>query len=173
MVLSPTAQKILATLARLCQLHDDTDHVATRKHVAAHSNLRLNSTFRNACAMLKKMNLIECPCASSIRINAHGLRLANDLSDGTPARLNTTNESIQDDIKTTLLQKNKKAMQMFELMVDGRDYNKRELATTVGCPTCNSTFRNAMAFLKTRNLVDYPDAGSIRLSDMCFPFGRP
>jgi hypothetical protein len=167
--ISPTAQKILATLARLRHLHDDDE---TRQHVAALSCLRMNSTFRNTCAKLKTMNLIEFPTASSIRITSHGMQVAHDLSGGVAARLTTTNEAIQEEIKTKFLLKHKKALQLFELMVDGRDYNKRELAIRVGCPIYNSTIRNAFAFLKSRSIVEYPNNGSIRLANMCFPFGR-
>jgi hypothetical protein len=171
--LSSTAQKILATLAHLCQLHDDDEHVATRQHVSALSNLLMNSTFRAACAKLKAMNLIEYHSKSSISLTSQGMQVANDLSDDVVSKLPTTNEAIQDEIKTKFLQKNKKALQVFELMVDGRDYNKKELAIQVGCPTYNSTIRAAFAFLKTRNIVEYTNTGSIRLSSMCVPFGRP
>jgi hypothetical protein len=105
---SPTAKKIIATLARLCQLHDNVDYDATRHDVAAFSNLRMNSTFRNACAMLKRMDLIECSPSTSIRINSQGMQVAHNLTGGTAAKLTNSNEAIQHEIKTNLLQKNKR-----------------------------------------------------------------
>jgi hypothetical protein len=171
--LSPTDKKILASLARLRRLQNDDEHVESRQLVAALSNLLINSTFRNACCKLNRMNLVECPSGSTIRITSHGMQVANDLSGGEDDNLPSTNEAIQDEIKNKFVKKHKKALQVFELIVDGRDYNKRELGIQVGCPTYNSTIRNAISYLSIRKIVEYPNPESVRLSDMCFPFGRP
>lgn len=154
---------VLATLRR----RGKTD--APRKKVAFLAELKLNSTFGKYLTTLKDEGCIEYGPQTSLRITDKGLEEVDDeLVDDLPEE---TNEAAHSQIKEKQLKG--KEVQIFEHIVDGGVYDKKDLAQAIGVPF-NSTFGKWLTSMYKKDIVEYPSKGTVTLStETCFPCGRP
>ena len=63
---------------------------------------------------------------------------------------------------------------LFEAMTDGRTYDCEFIGELLDDGTDNTTVKEGLATLAELGLIDYPrNASTVRLTNLCFPFGRP
>jgi hypothetical protein len=163
---STGTQRILdATLSYEMRSKDDEVDVP-REFVASMSGLKA-ATFPVTISGLKKKGLIEYD-ANTIRLTDLGRSRAKY----------DVNESVATDNTATLADIKKKhrlqggmAGRLFDLLQDGRICDRAAAAKEIGCEN-KGTLAVMLCNLKKNGVIDY-DRKTIKLADMCFPFGRP
>ena len=94
--------------------------------------------------------------------------VGDELVDDLPEE---TNEAAHAQIKEKQLKG--KEVQIFERMVDGGVYDKKDLAEAIGVPF-NSTFGKWLTSMNKKDIIEYPSKGTVTLNtETCFPCGRP
>ena len=159
--LTEKALKILGTLAYFRERRG-LDAVPKKK-LAQYSDHKLNSTFHNRLTPLKNDGYITF-VSGDVSITEKGFEVAPEVEPIAP-----TNEKAQEQFKSKL---KKMAVRIFDHLTDGREYGKKELAETLKV-AYNSTFHNAMTQLIKEGAAVYPTKGSVKLTEDCFPEGRP
>jgi Mn-dependent DtxR family transcriptional regulator len=135
----------------------------TRKQVAAMSGVKTN-TFTVTISCMKKKGLIEYG-KEFMRLTEEGRAKANPV-----AGVSMDNGSTQDDIK----QKFKiggKAAALFEILKDGKVHDRETVIGELGFGS-KASAAVMLCNLKKNGVIDY-DKSTIKLTDMCFPLGRP
>ena len=132
-----------------------------RKMIATLSGVKSN-TFPVTISGMKKKGLIEYS-KDTMNLTDIGRAKANvtDMPD---------NSSTQEELKKKHKIGGKQAV-MFDILLDGHEHDRAEIATKVGY-TNKKSFAVALSNLKKTGLLEY-DKTTIKLTDVCFPFGRP
>ena len=120
------------------------------------------TTFPVTLSNLKKQGLIEYD-KTSIRLTTKGREKATvvDIPD---------NESIQQELKAKHKLGGKQG-KLFDMLLDGESHDRAHVAESVGY-TNKATFAVALSNMKKMGIIEY-DKHTIKLTDICFPFGRP
>jgi len=156
---------VLNTLAKLQKHQQVTD--APRKQVATLTGMKITSLNVLLCHM-KKKGLVECPSGDTVRLTESGKNMS-DVDDSTPL---PTTAAVHDDIKKNVL-KGGRMLEIFDHLSDGKTHKKAHLMNAIRYTNKNS-FSVLMSQMKSSTgVLEYPDQQSVRLTDMCFPFGRP
>ncbi|KAL3902347.1 MAG: hypothetical protein SGARI_005882 [Bacillariaceae sp.] len=127
------------------------------------------STIRNGFAALKKADL-AIVTATHVVVSDTGMEEA-DIGSVTLADRPTTNAEAMEQKKVDLKLKQKE-IELVDLMADGRNYSKDDIANALFDGKKNSTLRNFLAALKKKNVIEVVGS-SFRLHSDLFPFGRP
>ena len=90
-----------------------------------------------------------------------------------------TNKEVQDRLRATLKAKSSKSKatrsdEVFEALQDGKTMTKKDLGTLMHYTNIQSAgFTKVLSQLSGLKLLEVVDKSSVRLSDICFPYGRP
>lgn len=157
---------VVNALAKLQKHRRVTD--APRKQVAALTGMKLTS-FNVLLSHMKKKGLVECRTSDTVRLTQEGKDMANVDDDTTPL---PDTAAVHDDIKRNVLS-GTKMLEIFDYLADGKVHKKADVMQAIGYTNKNS-FSVLMSNTKSKTgVLEYPDNQSVRLTDMCFPFGRP
>jgi hypothetical protein len=137
-----------------------------RKYVVSLSGLK-PSTFPVTISGLKKKGLIEYD-AKTIRLTELGRSLAKYDMNETVALDNTATLA---EIKKKHKLQGGMGGRLFDLLQDGRVWDRAVAAKDIGCEN-KGTLAVMLSNLKKNGIIDY-DRHTIKLTDMCFPCGRP
>ena len=80
------------------------------------------------------------------------------------------NNAVQAYLKTRYL--TTKTAVLFDVLRNGRTYDRQSLGETLGHSN-KTTMASALSKMAKVGLVEYPDADTVRLTNLCFPHGRP
>jgi len=158
------AKRILGALLALENSSGSKD--VPRDKVSKLSFVTKAQTFANTLVNLKKKGLIECPDAKTIRLTQKGREQADPNDVPT-----VDNTDIQKVLKEKFCKGGKAAL-LFDALLDGRVHDRNELASAAGI-TAKQTMANSLCKMKKDGLLEMPDRSTVRMSDMCFPTGRP
>ena len=153
-------QRILDCVLLHETMHNESN--APRQKVMSASGVK-SSTFPVTISGMKKKGLIEYD-KEFIRLTEEGRAQAN------PAAVPIDNKTAQDEIR----EKHKvggKAALLFDILVDGCTHDRAEIQTAIGCDN-KATFSVMICNLKKKEIIEY-DKTTIRMTDLCFPLGRP
>lgn len=132
--------KILnAAASAKANLGEDLD----RQQIPALTGVAGSSTIRNALTKLNRLGWIEPPYNKKITVSSEGMDHANIEA----ATIPSSNADYHDRVKKQRKLKSK-AIAIFDLIVDGKEHSKKEVADLVFDGKKNSTFRNTLADLK-------------------------
>ena len=117
---------------------------------------------------MKKKGLVECPSGDTVRLTEKGKDMS-DVDDSIPL---PTTAAVHEDIKRNVL-RGRKMTEIFDYLADGKTRKKSDLMKVIQYTNKNS-FSVLMSQMKcSTGVLEYPDQHSVRLTDMCFPYGRP
>jgi len=138
----------------------------TKQLIPAMTGIQGASTIRNALAKLKKLDYIEPEVKEAIVPTDKGVKNA-DVSDVNIGTMPSSNEDYHEKVKEHFKLK-EMARNVFDLIADGRIYTKDQMASALGLKK-NSTFRNLLADLKKKGIVE-ARGDSLQLTEAMFPF---
>jgi DNA-binding CsgD family transcriptional regulator len=135
-----------------------------RRKVPFLTGINGSSTIRNAFAALKDELLIEVT-KESVVVTDRGMELA-DLDAVDLSSAPSTNTEYLESRKVKLTARE---CAVVDTIADGLVHTKNEIAERLNMKR-NSTFRNLMAALKKKDIVEYKDNDSIQLHEDMTPF---
>ena len=91
-------------------------------------------------------------------------------SKGDTSVVPANNNAVQAYLKTRYL--TTKTAVLFDVLRNGRTYDRQSLGETLGNSN-KTTMASALSKMAKVGLVEYPDADTVRLTNLCFPHGRP
>ena len=166
--------KKVPILPCLANLHRAGVKVIPRPQVVTLSGYTKESLRVTLCK-LRKQGLVDWDDAHTVRLTAAGWDKAAEEGNGHAAVAAVmTNEETHRRLKDTYKLTGTKG-QIFDLLLDGAPHVVSRLMTKVGCTNADS-FRVFVCALTSKNLAERIAVSGekmIRLTDMCFPFGRP
>lgn len=157
----PLAQKKILDVAAAHKLTTGED--LEQGQVSTMTGITGGSTIRNAISGLKKKKLLRVSPDKKLIPTEEGFENAVVEDVEVPTSNKEHHEKLKKHFKLS-----KKAIQVFNLLVDGKTYEKQEVADKFFKGKQNSTFRNALAELRKAKMME--TNGSIRLTDEMFPF---
>lgn len=134
-----------------------------RKRLLTMSGVKAN-TFPVTLCNMKKKGLIEYN-KDTVQLTKAGRAKAEPVTN-----LPTDNASAQKDIKIRFKISGKPAV-LFDQLVDGRTHKREIVVGGLGFKSKNSA-AVMLSNLKKNGIIEY-DKTTIKLTDICFPFGRP
>jgi len=154
-------ERILKAIASRAALGEER---SSRKTIMGMALITSEKSFANVIPDLKKRDGFVDYDAKWIWLTQTG---RNHIGEDALA-IPTDNGPMQDKIRSDML-KSKKAREIFDIMLDGHWYTRRELAEKMD-QDYNKGFQNAVGSLSK---IVGKDGDKIRLADICFPSGRP
>ena len=141
----------------------------SRKNVQAFSgNTKTKAGFEKNLGQLKKGGYLTYGPGSTLILSEKGSSLFSLSSSASSA---LTNESIHEDMKEML---SPKARLIFDALLDGERHDRKVVALELGYDMSKlSGYQKDISKMKTLGFLEYPTKTEIRLSDTCFPLGRP
>ena len=134
-----------------------------RKQVLSMSGVKAN-TFPVTISGMKKKGLIEYD-KDYIRLTEQGRAKANPVAD-----ISTDNCSAQEEVKQKFKIGGKSAV-LFDILLDGRVHDRETVIGGLGLKSKGSA-AVMLCNLKKHGVIEY-DKTTIKMTDLCFPFGRP
>jgi hypothetical protein len=136
-----------------------------RKMVASQVGIK-DSTFAVTISIMKnKHDLIDYD-KETIHLTDKGR------SKAVPAKRPLDNETAQKEIMERYkLGGSGMAGLLFKMLLDGQVHDRQAVSSNIGC-TNKGTIAVLLSKLKKSQVIEY-DRNTIRLSDKCFPYGRP
>lgn len=134
-----------------------------RKQVAAMSGVKA-STFPVTISGMKKKGWIEYD-KDSIRLTDLGRAKANPVAD-----ISCDNGAAQDEVQQKFKIGGKAAV-LFDVLKDGRVHDRATVIGELGIKSKGSA-AVMLSNLKKNGVIVY-DKTTIKMADLCFPFGRP
>ena len=166
--IKPTAEeKILSTLFQLSEVYKTNE--PKKECVQTMAGVK-QVTFSSTISRMKDKHLIEYKLhQKTMKLTKRGKDMAAKLT--TPNDLVTSNEQHHENIKNKL--SDGLAQGIFEYLSDGQEHNKKDIMEAIEC-TNQKTFGPLLSKqFKKPNYIEYPSKDTVRLTDQCFPFGRP
>ena len=170
-----TEQKILSALFVFSSVHNsDTPE---KEFVRAVADVKKVTFYPTISRMKKPKGLIQYTLhqktmkltdkgrdeAAKLALKDDQLTLKDDLV--------TTNEQHHVNIKKKLSPG--LARNAFEYLSDGREYNKMDVMGAIKCTNRNTFGHLLSKMLKKPGYIEYRGEKNMRLTNLCFPFGRP
>jgi predicted transcriptional regulator len=157
-----SAQEIILELA--AESYSLGNETLPRSRLTMGTGLATKTVINNL-AKLKQKGLIEYPDPKTIKLTQEGVNAV-----GTLANLPKTNADRHECIKKNLKGKH---INLFDLLLDGNIHDKNAIANALGYDSQKTKgFVNLIGAMRSQGLVEYPDKQTVKLSDICFPFGR-
>jgi hypothetical protein len=135
---------------------------ADRSTVQGLAAMPNKKSFDTTLLNMKKNGLVTYD-TSTVRLTEKGLEEVGPEAVAVP----TDNTAMQDKLKEQI--KQKKSREIFDILTDGKAYNRAELAAMMKLED-NKSFGTYVSALSK---VIEREAGKIRLKDIAFPCGRP
>lgn len=152
---------LLAIASELALGKDEAD----KQRVFSLTGMTNKHTFDTNCSSMKKKGLIqdgEQSGSKALKLTKKGLEEVGPEAVARPKN----NDAAQEKLKAQI--KNKKAHEIFDILVDGRAYSRDELAKKLGVEK-NKTFSTYVSYLS--KVVD-KEGNKLKLKDVAFPCGR-
>jgi len=159
--MSGAPQKLLDVVAQLAAT-SRKDEVC-RKQATHMTGIQGKSTIANAITKLKTFGFVVVT-PDTITVTAKGKDAAQPID---PSTIPTNNKEYQ-ELKKDQCKLTAKALELFDVLADGRAHPKADVAAAIGCKL-NSTFANLCTKLKKNEIITF-DKATIQLSPSMFPF---
>lgn len=161
----PVSEKILLSLGELHIVGVAAPARILVAMLAGYSNPS-SKTFATALSSLLQQNFVTIPSKGTLSLTAAGhTATAGKLQAGP-----TNNLELHARIQPLL--RNPKAKDLFGILADGQPQKKRDVATSMGYSNMASKgYATSVSQLKSMGFLE-EQSGWLRLTDMCFPFGR-
>ncbi len=160
----PTGVQNILNSALFFEQSSGGNYNIPRKRILTMSGVKAN-TFVVTLSNMKKKGLIEYN-KDTVRLTKAG-RAKAELVTNLPIM---DNASAQKDIKIRFEIRGKPA-ELFDQLVDGGIHKREILVSGLGLKSKNSA-AVMLSRLKKIGIIEY-DKTTIKLTDICFPFGRP
>eukprot|EP00977_Amphora_coffeiformis_P011845 scaffold2904_cov173-Amphora_coffeaeformis.AAC.6 len=171
-----SAKRKSPILSCIANLHRTGLKVVPRAQVVALSGYTKDSLRVTLCK-LRKQGYVDWDDAQTVRLTDAGWDKAAEEGNGHATAVLMTNEASQLKLKETYKLTSGVKGQLFDLLLDGKAHRVSDLMKKLHCTNTDS-FRVFVSALTSKNLAErIPDTTSgdkmLRLTDICFPFGRP
>ena len=156
--LSTTDVRILTSLAELWLIGNTEP---PRPLVQMMLKFKSIGSLNNLLPHLERKGVITRPSSSTVAITAAGLQRPQIKALKPP----TNNVEHHNNIKSHL---NPKQIEIFGVLVDGKVYNRSEVASRLGYVSHKGHFQNTLSGMKGLGIISYPTSNEVQLTDMCF-----
>ena len=166
---SSSEVKILEAMAKLLARGNETPE---RIMILSIVGIRAK-TLANLVTKFKKDGVIELPDGKTMKLTDTGKERAEEL--GLMTSSGATNEEVHDRIREDDLKGKKRYIEMFDLLLDGEEHLKEDVANAMKFDKGKKTkgFQNLCGEMKKLNIVCYPTKDTLQLVvEVCFPFGK-
>jgi hypothetical protein len=140
-----------------------------KEHLPVYAAIAGRSTIRNGLARLKKQGLITVTRTGEVVPTDKGMESA-DWTNVNLDNIPSTNEDYHKIVKTSKKLSDRER-KLFDHIADGQPHLKADIREALGYLN-NSTWRNLMARLKKKDVMEYPNSKSVQLVKRMFPFER-
>lgn len=160
----PAEEKILQAIGKLRVIGTEQP---TRDQVQKFSgNTKTKAGFDKNLGNLKKKGFVEYPDGKTVALTDQGVEYVGEVD---PSDL--SNEAIQNEMKEMIPAK---ARDIFDALLDGKEHDRKKLAEQLKYDMNKlSGYQKNISQMRTLGFVDYPSKTTIKLTDSCFPLGRP
>lgn len=146
--LQPRHKRIVVAIAEWTKTTDRPE--LTRAQLACMAKRSpVSSSYGNDLAALKTAGWIDYPANGLVALARHDF----------PEPPALTMRQVQDRVRSTL---EPRWVRMLNVLLDGREYSRDQLAKEAGRGEASSSFGNDISAMKTRELIEYPRPGVVR-----------
>mmetsp|Transcript_24667 Transcript_24667/g.71127 ORF Transcript_24667/g.71127 Transcript_24667/m.71127 type:complete len:582 (-) Transcript_24667:2411-4156(-) len=157
---APTAaeKKALLSLAKLWMIGNKRPFQSLLQIMIG---LKHPVSVNNLLREMEKKGLVRRPSPTTVEITFAGLQRPEIKVLKLPTNILEHHNAIKHLL-------NRKQVNIFDVLADGRARSRKEVASILGYPSHVGNFQNKLSFMSNLELILYPTSKEIQLSDMCF-----